>query len=162
MTALTVTLRNDLQGYLLTGPGSGEALGAASLPQPEQRLSAMEQAGALVARTGTDEFMVFLPEGHPLPVHNWCFRRADRVLAVRGDNWHELMARVCQFDFRTFEPGGWLMASVAGVNCWLYRTKNDDTLLVGVGDGFHRYLETLFNELACELQDSNTHEGGAS
>ncbi|WP_111497988.1 hypothetical protein [Marinobacter bohaiensis] len=162
MAALTVTQRRDLSGYLITGPGSAAALDADGLPRPREQLAAAEQDGALVARTGADEYLLFLPGDRQPPADCWCFSRADRVLAVHGDDWRELLARVCQYDFRHFGPGDWLMASLAGVNAWLYRTQEDGTLLVGVSDGFHRYLEDLFSDLVCELEDSATYEGGAS
>lgn len=161
MAALSVTSHSDLQGFLLTGPGSSDALQAAGLPQPGEMQSAREQKGALVARTGQDEYLAFLPSSHPPPTHDWCFHRGDRVLSVTGLGWRELMARVCQFDFRQFSPGSWLMASVAGVNCWIYHTQEEDTLFIGVSDGFHRYLEDLFKNLVCELEDTVTNEGAA-
>lgn len=161
MDALKVILQSDLQGFLLTGSGSSKALQTDGLPQPEQMLTAREHKGALVARTGRDEYLVFLPSDQPPPTCDWCFHRGDRVLSVTGADWRELMARVCQFDFRRFAPGAWLMASVAGVNCWIYHTLDEDTVFIGVSDGFHRYLEDVFKHLICELKDTDNTEGAA-
>lgn len=158
---LTVTLDTALNGYLITGPDSADALKAALLPQPQERMTALEKGGALVARTGADEYLLFLPCDLEPPAHDGCFLRADRLLVLQGEGWRELMARVCQYDFRNFVPGSWLMAAVAGVNCWLYRRQGDGALMVGVSDSFHRYLEDLFHTLVCELEDPATHEGGA-
>ena len=48
---LSLSARDDLSGYLLTGPASAEALAGSGLPQPQSQLTALEMTGALVART---------------------------------------------------------------------------------------------------------------
>lgn len=161
MNTLNLSVRDDLNGYLLTGPESAAALAAAGLPMPEAQLSAQEADGALVARTGKDEYMAFLPGAKGAPACAWCFPRADRILAVQGEGWVELMAQLCQYDFRKMQPGDWLMSAVAGVNCWLYREHSDGALLIGFDAGFDHYLSDLFSSLVSELGGKESTKGGA-
>lgn len=161
MSNLSLSVRDELSGYLLTGPESADALSAAGLPLPEAQLSAEEAGEALVARTGSDEYLAFLPKGQNAPACAWCFPRADRILAVQGEGWIELMAQLCQFDFRKMQPGDWLMASVAGVNCWLYREQSGNALLIGFDAGFDHYLSDVFNTLVSELGGKESTKGGA-
>lgn len=161
MTSLNLSVRDDLVGYLLTGPESAAALTAAGLPQPEAQLSALEADGTLVARTGSDEYMAYLPGGQKAPVCDWSFPRADRIFALRGEGWVDLMAQVCQFDFRKMQPGDWLMASVAGVNCWLYRQLDVDALLIGFDAGYEHYMSETFSTLVSELGGNESIKGGA-
>ncbi|KEA64167.1 Sarcosine oxidase gamma subunit [Marinobacterium lacunae] len=160
MTALHLSNRDDLRGYLLTGPGSADALSAAGLPLPQAQLSAAASAEALVARTGSDEYMAFIGAGAQQPAHEWCFPRADSVLALKGEGWIALMAQVCQYDFRRMQPGDWLMTSVAGVNCWLYHEING-ALLIGFDSGYDHYMNELFHTLVNELGGHTLNEGDA-
>lgn len=158
---LNLSSRDQLQGYLLTGPDSLPALGAAGLPTPEAVLSATAEQGALVARTGQDEYLLYLPAGQTAPDYEWCFTRSEKILAVTGEGWIELMAQLCQFDFRQMACGDWLMASVAGVNCWLYREATG-ALLIGFDRGYDHYLSDIFRTLVHELGGTELKEGGAS
>lgn len=161
MGALQLSVRNDLKGLLLTGPESAAALDRAGLPLPEGVLKAAESKGALVARTGSDEYLAFLTTGMELPHCAWCFERPDQVLSLQGEGWIELMAQLCQYDFRKMQPGGWLMASVASVNCWLYRSLDGARLLVGCDVGFGDYLKEIFGALVDELGAKEPNQGGA-
>ncbi|GGB85238.1 hypothetical protein GCM10011352_08820 [Marinobacterium zhoushanense] len=160
MSNLNLTCRDRLRGYLLTGPGSQAAITAAGLPLPEAVLSAVESDGALVARTGSDEYMAYIADPQLLPTYDWCFPRADRVFALKGKRWIELMAQVCQYDFRQMQPGDWLMASVVGVNCWLYLEANG-ALLIGFDSGYDHYMSDTFSTLLSELGDIESNEGDA-
>ncbi|MBS99873.1 MAG: hypothetical protein CMI01_14500 [Oceanospirillaceae bacterium] len=158
---LSLSARDDLSGYLLTGPASAEALAGSGLPQPQSQLTALEMTGALVARTGKDEYMAFLPAGQQLSGCEWCFPRNDRILVVQGEGWIELMLQLCQFDFRKMQPGDWLMASVAGVNCWLYREQQSGALMIGFDAGYDHYLSEIFSTLVRELGGKDSTKGGA-
>lgn len=160
MNPLQLSVRSDLKGFLLTGADSAAALDAAGLPCPEM-LHAAEAEGALVARTGRDEYLAFLPVEVEAPRCAWCFERPDRVLALQGARWIPLMAQLCQYDFRKMQPGGWMMASVAGVNCWLYRSQSGEGLLIGCDAGFADYLEETLATLVNELDGKEPNKGGA-
>ncbi|WP_020680798.1 hypothetical protein [Marinobacterium rhizophilum] len=158
MIATNVSVRDGLGCYLLTGPESAQALDGAGLPAPSQVMSARMEQGALVARTGRDEFMAILPLDRRAPEGDWCFRRFDRVLAIDGD-WVGVMAQLCQFDFRTLQPGDWLMSSVAGVSCWLYR--DGEVLLIGCDPGYGAYLSETIQTVVEDLGTAYL-TGGAS
>lgn len=161
MTSLQLKTR-ELTSYLLTGPDSSAALAAAGLPVPEPVLSAEECPGALVARTGRDEYMAMLKTGQAAPQGEWCFRRHDCVFELQGEGWIELMAHLCQYDFRQLQPGGWLMTSVAGVNGWLYHEIESGNLLIGVDPGFRHYLTEIFSAVLDDLSATRKLTGGAS
>lgn len=148
--------------YLLTGPESSEALASAGLPVPEQMLSAEERSGALVARTGRDEYMAMLKAGVTAPQSEWCFRRYDSVFELKGEGWVEMMAHLCQYDFRQLKPGDWLMTSVAGVNCWLYHEIESGSLLIGADPGYRHYLNETFSAVLGDLSATRNPTGGAS
>lgn len=158
MTAVKITTRNDLGCYLLTGPDSTAVLASADLPVPAEVMSAQMTEGALVARTGRDEFMAILPTVARPPQGDWCFLRFDRVLAIGGD-WVGLMAQLCQFNFRRLAPGDWLMSSVAGISCWLYR--DGETLLIGCDPGYGAYLSETIEAVVQDLGTAYP-TGGAS
>ncbi len=148
--------------YLLTGPESSSALAAAGLPVPEQLLTAEERSGALVARTGRDEYMAMLKAGQPAPQNEWCFRRYDCVFELAGSGWVELMTHLCQYDFRQLQPGDWLMTSVAGVNCWLYHEIESGSLLIGADPGYRHYLIETFSAVLDDLSATRNTTGEAS
>ncbi|GAA0793415.1 hypothetical protein [Marinobacterium sediminicola] len=148
--------------YLLTGPASRAALAAAGLPVPEQLLTAEERPGALVARTGRDEYMAMLKAGHPAPQDEWCFRRYDCVFELAGRGWVELMTHLCQYDFRQLQPGDWLMTSAAGVSCWLYHEIESGNLLIGADPGYRHYLIETFSAVLDDLSATRNPTGGAS
>ncbi len=151
MNALALNSRTGLDCYLLTGPDSAATLAGAGLPAPQTMLAAVEQQGAIVARTGRDEFLAILPQALTAPAGGWCFKRADRVLALSGDGWIDVMAQLCQFDFRTLQPGDWLMAQVAGVGCWLYRERETGALLIGFDTGYSHYLENTLRSVVADI-----------
>lgn len=148
--------------YLLTGPSSSTALAAAGLPVPEQVLTAEACPGALVARTGRDEYMAMLRAGQPAPQGDWCFRRYDCVFELAGSGWVELMTHLCQYDFRQLQPGSWLMTSVAGVNCWLYHEIDSGNLMIGADPGYRHYLIETFSAVLDGLSATRNPTGGAS
>jgi len=88
----------ELSSYLLTGPDSKAVLAAAGLPLPEAVLSAEERPGALVARTGRDEYMAMLAGTLPVPQGEWCFRRYDCVFELTGvtgsHSWHTCVSTI--------------------------------------------------------------------
>ncbi|MBP0047326.1 hypothetical protein H9C73_01135 [Marinobacterium sp. AK62] len=148
--------------YLLTGPESRDALTHADLPVPEQLLTAEEGSGALVARTGRDEYMAMLKAGASAPQSEWCFRRYDSLFELKGEGWIELMAHLCQYDFRQLKPGDWLMTSVAGVSCWLYHEIESGSLLIGADPGYRHYLIETFSAVPGDLSATRNPTGGAS
>ena len=152
----------ELASYLLTGPESSAALAATGLPVPEQVLTAEERSGALVARTGRDEYMAMLKAGVPAPQNEWCFRRYDCVFELKGEGWVEMMAHLCQYDFRQLRPGDWLMTSVAGVSCWLYHEIESGSVLIGADPGYRHYLNETFSAVLGDLSATRNPTGGAS
>ena len=152
----------ELSSYLLTGPGSKAVLAAAGLPLPEAVLSAEERPGALVARTGRDEYMAMLAGTLPAPQGEWCFRRYDCVFELTGGNWIAFMAHLCQYDFRQLQRGNWLMTSVAGVNCWLYHEIESGSLLIGADPSYRHYLSEIFSAVLDDLSATRKTTGGAS
>ena len=158
MSVVTMTTREGLAGYLITGPDSAASLARAGLPAPVEQMCAAMAQGVLVARTGRDEFLAFVPAERQAPQGDWCFRRFDRVFALDGD-WVALMAQLCQFDFRTLTTGSWLMSSIAGVSCWLCR--DGETLLIGCDPGYAAYLAETIDAVVTDLGTAYT-TGGAS
>lgn len=152
----------ELSSFLLTGPDSKAALAAAGLPVPEAVLSAEERPGALVARTGRDEYMVMLADAQPAPQGEWCFRRYDCVFELTGGRWITFMAHLCQYDFRQLQPGNWLMTSVAGVSCWLYHEIESGNLLIGADPSYRHYLTEIFSAVLDDLSATRRTTGGAS
>jgi len=161
MSALQLKTR-ERAIYLLTGPQSLTALAAAGLPLPEAELSAEERPGALVARTGRDEYLAVLGPDLPEPRHEWCFRRHDALFELTGSGWVELMTHLCQYDFRQLAPGGWLMTSVAGVNAWLYHEIESGNLLIGIDPGFCHYFNDTISAVIDDLSATRKLTGGAS
>lgn len=161
MLALRLT-ESPLASYLLTGPDSAAALAAAGLPVPDQLLTAEERPGALVARTGRDEYMAMLKSGHPAPQGEWCFRRYDCVFELAGSGWVELMTHLCQYDFRQLQPGDWLMTSIAGVSGWLYHEIDSGSLLIGVDPGYRHYMTETLSAVLEDLSATPNPTGDAA
>ncbi|HCP19898.1 MULTISPECIES: hypothetical protein [Marinobacter] len=154
--------QRELACYLLTGPDSAAALASAGLPIPDAVMTAQERPGALVSRTGRDEYMAMLNVGHQAPQGEWCFRRHDCVFELRDGDWVELMTHLCQYDFHQLQPGDWLMASVAGINSWLYHEIESGSLLIGIDPGFSHYLTDIFSAVLDDLSATRKTTGGAS
>lgn len=130
------------QGWILTGPNSIETLKKVDWPLPDGLLSAIETAKALVARTGSDEFLAFSKDRSVVPVGVGCFERYDAIFCLSGSSWQSVMLQLCPFDFERMQPGEWQMLVVAGVNCWLYLSADAaETLLLGCDPGFAAYLK---------------------
>lgn len=160
MTQLNFERLADWQGWIMTGPDSTSALTGAGLPVPDGPLSALQADAAIVARTGRDEFMVFMPSGGSAPVGEWCFQRHDMIFRLSGADWLAVMAQLCQFDFRQMHPGDWQMLAVAGINCWLYAPADrPDTLLLGCDPGFSAYLAHTFEAVINDVGQTSVDRG---
>ena len=72
------------------------------------------------------------------------------------------MTHLCQYDFHQLQPGDWLMASVAGINSWLYHEIESGSLLIGIDPGFSHYLTDIFSAVLDDLSATRKTTGGAS
>lgn len=148
--------------FVVTGSGSETALQQAGYPIPTERMAALEMDDALIARTGMDEYLLFISDKNNAPVFDGCLSRADFIISLEGNDWREFLSYLCALDLRHFQPGHWLMTSMARVNVWLYRTLDGQQLLLGVNDGYHRYFIEILEELKHQLTASNLHTGDAT
>jgi hypothetical protein len=147
--AVTLETRETVLWQLL-GPGAAEVvLQASASPLPDVMGATLTDRG-FVARTGQEEFLVTVDRPPASGAAScWIYPRSDRVVALRGAGWCQVLARLCPVDFAGFQVGDWLMVAVAGVNAWCLGLS--DGVLVGCdptfGDGFYRMLAEVVNEV---------------
>lgn len=136
----------------ILGPESPNAVQSAGLPLPEVMQAATLTDG-FIARTGREEFLIATTTP---PTANgttcWCFGRDDRVLALSGPDWRDVMAQVCHMDLRNLGPGDWQMLAAAGVNLWCLGI--DQGLLLGCDPSLGHYLQQTLTEVVRDLTAS--------
>lgn len=152
MTDLTLELR-ELPLWQLLGPDAPELLTLTGHDLPAVMQAAATKAG-FIARPGFDEFLIqasqppVIPEGQLC----WLYSRADKMLALQGDGWLEVMAQVCHMDLNDIKKDDWVMVAAAGINVWCLGLE--DGLLMGCDPSLGGYFSETLNTIVCEINET--------
>lgn len=161
---IRITPRTELRVWHLIGPNAAAELERAGLPRPPADLTATAADDTLVACTGADQYLIVSAATPAFADRDagWLFSRSDLILAIEGADSFALLAQFCAYDFRGFAPGQWLMARLAGVDCWLYGQTGDDEirLLLGCDPSHGRYLHTTLTHAMSEHSSESTQPRG--
>ena len=149
---MTLTRETHVELHLweLVGSGADDALRAADLPVPGDELTAAEHGPGFVACIGRNHYLIAGEgEWHQAPqTPPWLLQRSDRVMRLTGAGWNDALTELCPHDLGALPPGGWLMAAVAGVNAWLFRSASaPDSLLLGCDPSYGAYLESMLQSV---------------
>lgn len=137
----------------VVGNGAEACVRDAGYPVPEAALTAHPHDNGFIARIARDEFLVAdeRPWQPPQSTPPWCFRRSDHVIRLTGDEWPTVLAALCPHNLRNIGRDTWLMATVAGVDVWLYSPDGaTGGVLIGCEPSFGHYLRSTLQEVAGE------------
>lgn len=153
MTTLTLETR-ELSLWQLLGPDAPELLKSNGQFVPEVMQATATEAG-FIARPGIDEFLIQTSQP---PVTSeglglcWLYSRADKMLALEGKGWLEVMAQVCHMDLSDIKKDDWVMLAAAGINVWCLGLE--DGLLMGCDPSLGGYLSDTLNTIVCEINET--------
>jgi len=151
MTDLTLETRK-LSLWQLLGPDAPELLKSNSLDLPEV-MQATATATGFIARPGFDEFLIQTSQPPVTPEGLcWLYSRADKMLALQGEGWTEVMAQVCHMDLSDIKKDDWVMVTAAGINVWCLGLE--DGLLMGCDPSLGGYFSDTLNTIVCEINET--------
>lgn len=143
--------------HQIVGDGAEALVRDAGYPVPDAAQMALSHNHGFVARTARDEFLVADERAwQPAPsAPPWCFRRSDQVVRLRGEGWASVLAALCPHDLRNVAPDTWIMATVAGVDVWLYSPDGaSGGVLVGCDPSYGDYMRSTLQEVAADTVPS--------
>ena len=156
---LDVSLESrELPLWQILGPDAPVLIEAENILFPEV-MNAISTEQGFIARLGFDDFLI---QAEELILSEkmlcWVYPRADRIVALQGEHWREVMAQVCHQDFSNVGKDHWLMVSAAGINIWCLGLS--DGLLMGCDPSLGNYFSETLNEIICEINEKVSSEKG--
>lgn len=156
-----VTLEErELTLWHLLGPAMPEAMRAAGFSLPGAMTASTTDSG-FIAQLGEDEFLL---QAHRPPLTDqalgWVYARGDRVVALQGNGWRQVMAQVCPMDFSGTCEGDWVMAAAAGINVWCLGLPNG--LLMGCDPSLGGYFYTMLSGIVQEVNETLANDDGVT
>ena len=151
MTSITLETR-EVSLWQLLGPDAPELLQSNGQVLPEVMQATATETG-FIARLSVDEFLI---QTNQTPVISeglcWLYSRADKMLALQGEGWLEVMAQVCHMDLNDIKKDDWVMVAAAGINVWCLGLE--DGLLMGCDPSLGGYFSEILNTIVCEINET--------